>query len=225
MPSGYQGAASSRNTDPDSGNMHLYRCQYGGVIRKGRKCRNRSVPFLRSFNVRRGEGERCRKTLFHKKRSLPQPRMKTSMFRRIFDWGENLKSLSFINRAIMQVSNLSLTFAFVIFGYASLFHTGELLETALGHSLLVLISLFWLLRAIEQVVFFKLKRLGVSNISDGIFVGGGALWHPVSKCHITTAPSSMRLLRGSIDHGGIYPQASCLCACKSKPQRQKIYRL
>ena len=97
------------------------------------------------------------------------------MFWRIFNWGEDLKTLSFLNRAIMQVVNLSLTFAFVIFGYISLFHSRALLETALGHSLLVLMSLFWLLRAIQQVVFFKLKHWG-SAIFLGVFLLGAVLY-------------------------------------------------
>lgn len=75
----------------------------------------------------------------------------------------------------MQVLNLSLTFAFVIFGYVSLFHSRELLETALGHSLLVLISLFWLLRAIEQIVFFKLKHWG-SAVFLTVFLSGAMLY-------------------------------------------------
>ena len=97
------------------------------------------------------------------------------MFWRLFNWSEDLRSLSFINRAIMQVLNLSLSFAFVIFGYVSLFHSRELLETALGHSLLVLISLFWLLRAIEQVVFFKLKHWG-SALFLLVFLSGAVLY-------------------------------------------------
>jgi len=97
------------------------------------------------------------------------------MFWRIFNWSEDLESLSFINRAIMQVVNLSLTFVFVIFGYISLFHSRELLETALGHSLLVLIALFWLLRAIEQAVFFKLKHWG-SVMFLVVFLAGAVLY-------------------------------------------------
>ncbi len=79
-------------------------------------------------------------------------------FWRIFDWKEDLRSLSFMNRALMQVLNLSLTFAFVIFSYISLVHTQELLSTSLGHSLLSLMALFWFARAMEQIVFFKLKQ-------------------------------------------------------------------
>ena len=97
------------------------------------------------------------------------------MFWRIFKWRDDLRSLSFLNRAIMQVVNLSLTFAFVIFGYISLLHSKELLHTSLGHSLLILIALFWLFRAIEQIVFFKLKHLG-SVVFLFIFLSGAVLY-------------------------------------------------
>jgi hypothetical protein len=76
----------------------------------------------------------------------------------IFDWKRDLRSLSFNNRQIMQVLNLCLIFAFVIFAWISFFHGDELLRTALGRSMLLLIALFWLLRAIEQGLFFRLNR-------------------------------------------------------------------
>jgi hypothetical protein len=80
------------------------------------------------------------------------------LFWRIFDWKRDLESLSFNNRQIMQVLNLCLIFAFVLFAWISFFHRNELLQTALGRSILILIALFWLLRAIEQVLFFGLNR-------------------------------------------------------------------
>ena len=79
-------------------------------------------------------------------------------FWHLFNWSEDLKKLSFLNSAIMQVLNISLTLAFAIFAYISLAHTGALLSTPLGNSLLVLIALFWLARAIQQIVFFKLRH-------------------------------------------------------------------
>ncbi len=82
------------------------------------------------------------------------------LFWRIFKWNTDLQRMSFLNRAIMQVLNLCLIWVFVIFGYISLFHAGELLSSSLGHSLLVLIALFWLFRAIEQIIFFRLNTWG-----------------------------------------------------------------
>ncbi|MCP5050655.1 MAG: hypothetical protein GY940_26060 [bacterium] len=79
-------------------------------------------------------------------------------FWKLFRWKADLRSLSFINRAVMQILNLCLTFSFVIFAYISIFHNLEMLSTGIGKSLLFLISLFWFFRAIEQIVFFGLKK-------------------------------------------------------------------
>jgi len=79
-------------------------------------------------------------------------------FWKIFKWKKDLASLTFINRAVMQVLNLCLTFVFLIFAYISLFHAQEFLSTNLGNSLLLLISIFWFLRAVEQIIFFGLKN-------------------------------------------------------------------
>lgn len=82
------------------------------------------------------------------------------LFWRIFNWKTDLKQVSFLNRAIMQVLNLCLIWVFAIFGYISIFHANDLLASSLGHSLLVLMALFWLFRAIEQIIFFRLKSWG-----------------------------------------------------------------
>ena len=79
-------------------------------------------------------------------------------FRKIFNWDGELIKLNRLNRALIPVLNLSLTFAFIVFAYVSFVHTEELLTTPLGRSLLLLISLFWLFRAIQQIVFFKLEH-------------------------------------------------------------------
>ena len=79
-------------------------------------------------------------------------------FWRIFNWNEELASVSFLNRAVMQVLNISLMFVFAIFAYISLVHTSELVDTPLGNSLLVLMALFWLARSVQQIVYFKLQH-------------------------------------------------------------------
>jgi hypothetical protein len=79
-------------------------------------------------------------------------------FWKIFNWKKDLARLTFINRAVMQLLNLSLTFTFIIFAYISLFHAQEMLSTNLGNSLLLLISILWFLRAVEQIIFFGLKN-------------------------------------------------------------------
>lgn len=58
----------------------------------------------------------------------------------------------------MQVLNISLILCFLIFSYISLTHTAELLTSPLGKALLMLMTLFWLARAIQQIIFFKLQH-------------------------------------------------------------------
>lgn len=97
------------------------------------------------------------------------------LFWRLLDWKRDLASLSFINRQVMQILNLCLTFAFLIFAYISFFHTAELVGTSLGRALLLLISVFWFLRAAEQAIFFQLKR-ALSVAFFVAFLVGGLLY-------------------------------------------------
>ncbi len=96
-------------------------------------------------------------------------------FWKLFNWKDELKSISFINRNIMQVLNLCLAFVFIIFFYISIFHTDEMLNTDLGLSLTLCISVFWFLRSLEQILFFKLKT-AISWILLILFVAGTLLY-------------------------------------------------
>ena len=80
------------------------------------------------------------------------------LFWRIFNWKTELRKLDLMNSAIMQVLNLCLTFCFLIFAYISFFHLEELLTTSIGKALLAGITIFWLLRAVEQIIFFGIKH-------------------------------------------------------------------
>ncbi|MGD2057035.1 MAG: hypothetical protein PVJ15_09535 [Gammaproteobacteria bacterium] len=64
------------------------------------------------------------------------------LFRRLFHRDEDLRSLSRVHRAVMQVPDISLIQVFAIFAYVSLLHSGELPATAYGRSQLVLMTLF-----------------------------------------------------------------------------------
>jgi len=81
------------------------------------------------------------------------------MFWRLFRWKRDLSSLTFINRSVMQILNLCLTFVFLLMAYISFFNTSELIQTNLGKALLVGFSLFWFLRMIEQIIFFGIRNL------------------------------------------------------------------
>jgi hypothetical protein len=96
-------------------------------------------------------------------------------FWKLFRWRTDLAKLTSLNRAIVQVLNLTLTFVFVIFAWISFAHTDELLTTGLGRSLLRLIAALWYLRAVEQVVFFGLRK-PLSLAFFVVFLAGGTLY-------------------------------------------------
>jgi hypothetical protein len=62
-----------------------------------------------------------------------------------------------------------------MFGYISLAHAAELLSTPLGHSLITLMAIFWFARALEQLVFFRLRHWG-SWAFLIIFLVGSAMY-------------------------------------------------
>ena len=79
-------------------------------------------------------------------------------FWKLFHWRSQLVRLNRVNRAIMQVLNLSLTFVFALVAWLSIYYAGELTTTPLGRALTAGIALMWGLRAIEQLVFFQTSR-------------------------------------------------------------------
>jgi hypothetical protein len=79
-------------------------------------------------------------------------------FWRLFNWKKDLAYLSIINRAVMQILNLCLTFVFVVVAYISIFYSSDLISTSLGRVIIGSISMFWLIRLGEQLFFFGLKK-------------------------------------------------------------------
>ena len=97
------------------------------------------------------------------------------LFWRLFNWKDELKKIDFINQNIMQVLNLCRVFVFLIFSYISIFHADEMLNSGLGVTLTLCISIFWLLRSVEQIVFFKLQT-AISWILLILFIIGTFLY-------------------------------------------------
>ncbi|VAW66990.1 hypothetical protein MNBD_GAMMA09-1451 [hydrothermal vent metagenome] len=98
-----------------------------------------------------------------------------TLFWRIFRWPETISSLNYVNKSIIQVLNISITFIFFIFSYISFVHTQELLNTSLGHSLLWLISALWLFRAGQQIYFYGLKHRASIGLTL-FFIMGSVLY-------------------------------------------------
>ena len=96
-------------------------------------------------------------------------------FWKLFDWKKDLASLTPVNRSVMQILNLCLTFMIFVMAYLSLFLPREMLTTSLGKNLLVAFALFWFLRMLEQIIVFEVKgRLSV--VFTLVFLLGSILY-------------------------------------------------
>lgn len=102
------------------------------------------------------------------------------LFWKLFNWKQDLASLTPLNRAVVQILNLCLTFVFLVFAYISFFHANELLRSRLGRSLLALVAIFWFLRAIEQVIFFGLRRKASIAFLMLFLIGTGLYFIPLA---------------------------------------------
>ncbi len=83
-------------------------------------------------------------------------------FWKLFDWKRELPKLNQVNRGVLQVLNLRLTYLFFVFSFISFFFADDLLTTNLGRVILGALSLFCLMRAIEQTIFWKFDKIGAA---------------------------------------------------------------
>jgi hypothetical protein len=97
----------------------------------------------------------------------------------LFNWNEELPRLGATNQTIVQLLNLAVAYTAVLFAYVSLRHPRDLLDSRLGHAMLFLMGLFYILRAVVGVILE-----GLHNAPDVIIfligLGVAALyWIPM----------------------------------------------
>lgn len=97
-----------------------------------------------------------------------------AFFWKLFRWKADLRALTPVNRGIMQVLNLRLIYVFAGFSGIALFLAGEPVLNGLEKGILLFIAGFWLLRCIEQIIFFDRKNTGSLAITV-VFLLGCAL--------------------------------------------------
>ncbi len=77
-----------------------------------------------------------------------------------------------VNRGVMQVLNLRLTYLFFVIAFILFFFADDLLTTNLGKVILGATSLFCLMRAIEQPIFWKFDKIGAAFFIVFLFGAG-----------------------------------------------------
>jgi len=75
----------------------------------------------------------------------------------IYGWPQSLACLAVTERAIMQVLNIHTAYVLGVFAFLSMAFSGELTTTRLGRSISVAIGVFWILRAVNQAVFWGIS--------------------------------------------------------------------
>ena len=77
----------------------------------------------------------------------------------IFNWRQSLACLSLNDRAIMEVLNIHTAYTLAVFAALSLAFPDELATTKLGRSVSMAIAVFWILRAINQAIFWSISSI------------------------------------------------------------------
>ncbi len=77
------------------------------------------------------------------------------IFPKYFDWAENLKPLSLINRQMMHTHTFFIALTILMIGLLCLTSAEELIHTALGKRISLGLAVFWGLRLLTQFFFYS----------------------------------------------------------------------
>lgn len=94
-------------------------------------------------------------------------------FWRLFRWREELPRLGAINRGVVPVLNIMLTYAFFAVAATQAAMPGAWIDAPLGRAALAGLAGFWVLRAGLQLIFWP--RVGRSWALFGVFLTGATL--------------------------------------------------
>ncbi len=83
-----------------------------------------------------------------------------SFFFKMFDWQTTLSPLSPTNRAVMLVLNNAAIVLFLGIAVISFMFARELASTGVGRAVSIFVAAFFLIRAIEQPVYFGMADAG-----------------------------------------------------------------
>ena len=96
-------------------------------------------------------------------------------FWKLFNWQQSLAVLSAEDRAVMQVLNIHTAYVLVIFTILSFVFSNEMNTSKLGRTIGMSIAGFWILRAVNQAVFWGMLSVG-SWIAIVVCLGIAALY-------------------------------------------------
>ncbi|OGW41150.1 MAG: hypothetical protein A2010_18030 [Nitrospirae bacterium GWD2_57_9] len=86
----------------------------------------------------------------------------------ILDWEKRLSSLDDLHRALPYIISRLLVVLYLMLAYISFIHTSDLIETRLGRTMLLFVSIYWTIRFAMQIQFMsfsKIKKFDI-RVSD-----------------------------------------------------------
>lgn len=87
-----------------------------------------------------------------------------SFWPRFFAWKRTLAALDDINRSLLYILSRLLVLLYLYVATLSFFFQADLLETALGKTVLLFMAFYWAFRAFMQIQFFGFARADRMNI-------------------------------------------------------------
>lgn len=108
------------------------------------------------------------------------------IFPRYFNWAEELKSLSLINRQLMTVHTFFIALVVFLMGVLCLTSSGELVNTELGKKISLGLGVFWVVRLYFQFFGYSSDLWKGKKFETAVHIMFSFLWAYLSVTSLTT---------------------------------------
>ena len=109
------------------------------------------------------------------------------IFPRYFDWKNNLKSLSVINRQMMVVHTFFIALVVFLMGVLCLTFSADLVGTNLGNTVCLGLGIFWVFRGVFQFFVYSSELWKGKPFETTVHVIFSLLWLYMSVIFISVA--------------------------------------
>ena len=99
-----------------------------------------------------------------------------AVFPRYFDWANELRSASLINRQMMYVHAFFVAFTVLLIGIFCITSTESLIETPLGRQFCLGVGIFWFVRLIIQFFGYSSELWRGKTFETGVHILFSILW-------------------------------------------------
>ena len=107
------------------------------------------------------------------------------VFSKYFNWGEELKSLSLVNRQMMTVHTFFIALTVFLMGLLCVTSSSELIETNLGKKIALGLGIFWTIRLFIQFFGYSADLWKGKKFETLIHIIFSLLWIYISIVFLT----------------------------------------